>query len=103
MLRATIAGSKIQVTLTSRGRIYISYCKHQRFTSSSPFQLLCHVHQLQLNGHTLDQILQLFVGVVETRGIAFAKMRIADEAGVGGVCRGPHITQPKRDIPPLAL
>ncbi len=46
----------------------------------SPFQLLCHVDQLQLNRHTFDQILQLFVSMVEIDGIAFAEVGIVDEA-----------------------
>ena len=41
-------------------------------------QLFDHIHELQLNRRTLNQILQFFVGMVEIDGIAFAQMRIAD-------------------------
>lgn len=52
----------------------------------SPIQLFCDADQFQLNGHTFDQILEVFVGIVEVDGIGFAEMRITDEAGGDGLC-----------------
>lgn len=51
----------------------------------SPLQLPCHIHQLQFDYDAFEQILEFFMGVVQSGRIAFAEVGIADEAGEDGL------------------
>ena len=54
-------------------------CRNRHFLVMSPEP--SHVYQLQLDRHTLDQLLQLIMSIIQIDSIAFGEMWIADQAG----------------------